>query len=104
MLLETFGATVRVAYSGAAGLELLAAFRPELIFLDLGMPEMDGYETARRIRAVPEGRDVVLVALTGWGQSQVYDCAREAGFDRQLTKPADIQALLELLSEKLNAS
>jgi len=104
MLLETFGATVRVAYSGAAGLELLAAFRPELIFLDLGMPEMDGYETARRIRAVPEGRDVVLVALTGWGQSQVYDRAREAGFDRQLTKPADIQALLELLSEKLNAS
>jgi CheY-like chemotaxis protein len=104
MLLETFGATVRVAYSGAAGLDLLTSFRPEVIFLDLGMPEMDGYETARRIRAAPEGRDVVLVALTGWGQSQVHDRASEAGFDGQLTKPADIQVLLELLSEKLNTS
>jgi CheY-like chemotaxis protein len=97
MFLETFGATVRVAYGGDAGLAALAAFKPDLVFLDLGMPGMDGYETARRIRALPEGREVRLVALTGWGQEQVRDRAREAGFDRQLTKPAGFEALQELL-------
>lgn len=97
MFLETFGAIVRVAYSGEAGLETLQDFRPELIFLDLGMPKMDGYETARRIRTLPEGRAVKLVALTGWGQDQILDRAREAGFDRQLTKPAAIEAVQELL-------
>jgi CheY-like chemotaxis protein len=99
MLLETFGATVCVAYSGAEGLQLLAAFRPELVLLDLGMPRMDGYETARRIRALPEGREAMLVALTGWGQEQVYDRARDAGFDQQLTKPASLEALHKLLAE-----
>ncbi|HTO78574.1 MAG TPA: response regulator, partial [Methylocystis sp.] len=69
------------------------------IFLDIGMPQMDGYETARRIRAAPEGRDVMLVALTGWGQTQVCDRVRDAGFDRQLTKPAGLDALQELLDE-----
>jgi PAS domain S-box-containing protein len=98
MCLETFGAKVRVAYSGAEGLAAFEAFRPELVFLDLGMPRMDGYETARRIRALPEGRDIQLVALTGWGQQQqVQDRARDAGFDRQLTKPASLEALRELL-------
>jgi PAS domain S-box-containing protein len=98
MLLETFGTTVHVAYSGATGLEALKAFKPELVFLDLGMPEMDGYETARQIRAQPEGRGVVLVALTGWGQAEIYDRAREAGFDRQLTKPAALESLSEILA------
>lgn len=98
LLLETLGATVRVAYSGAMGLTALAAFNPELVFLDLGMPGMDGYETARRIRAAPEGRDVKLVALTGWGQDQIRARARAAGFDRELTKPAGLEALLELLA------
>ncbi|WP_442756246.1 PAS domain S-box protein [Methylocystis sp. JAN1] len=97
MFLETFGATVQVAYSGAASLDAFASFKPDLVFLDLGMPGMDGYETARRIRAMPEGRDVQLVALTGWGQEQINDRARAAGFDRQLTKPAGFEALQELL-------
>jgi CheY-like chemotaxis protein len=97
MFLETFGAEVRVAYSGADGVEGVKDFTPELVFLDLGMPGMDGYETARRIRALPEGRDVKLVALTGWGQDQIRDRAREAGFDSQLTKPAGLEALQELL-------
>jgi PAS domain S-box-containing protein len=98
ILLETLGATVRVAYGGVAGIEALKAFKPELVFLDLGMPQVDGYETARQIRALPEGRHVPLVALTGWGQAQVYDQVREAGFDRQLTKPAALEALRELLA------
>lgn len=98
MFLETFGATVRVAYSGEGGVEAVQEFRPELIFLDLGMPKIDGYETARRIRALPEGRDVKLVALTGWGQGQIRERAADAGFDCQLTKPAGIEALQTLLN------
>lgn len=97
MLLETFGADVRVAYSGDAGLETVAAFRPKLVFLDIGMPQMDGYETARRLRALPQGRALTLVALTGWGQEQISARAREAGFDRQLTKPAGLADLEQLL-------
>lgn len=97
MFLETMGATVRAAYSGDAGLDALGEFDPELVFLDLGMPRMDGYETARRIRSRPEGRRLPLVALTGWGQDQVCARARAAGFDRHLTKPADLDALQNLL-------
>ncbi|WP_363346443.1 response regulator [Methylocystis echinoides] len=101
MLLETFGVDVRVAYGGEAGLNALSQFKPELVFLDLGMPKMDGYETARRLRDMPEGRTVKLVALTGWGQDQISDRARDAGFDFQLTKPAafeDLQRMLDSLS------
>lgn len=98
MFLETFGANVRVAYSGEDGVAALQEFRPELVFLDLGMPKIDGYETARRIRALSEGRDVKLVALTGWGQGQIRERAHDAGFDCQLTKPAGIEALQALLS------
>jgi PAS domain S-box-containing protein len=98
MLLENFGATVRVAYGGIAGIDAVETFKPELVFLDLGMPQVDGYETARQIRALPEGRHIPIVALTGWGQAQVYDRVRAAGFDRQLTKPAALEALTELLA------
>ncbi len=72
-------------------------FKPDLILLDLGMPEMDGYETAQRIRALPEGRRVKLVALTGWGREQVFQRARDAGFDLQITKPASLEALKEAI-------
>jgi CheY-like chemotaxis protein/two-component sensor histidine kinase len=98
-LLETFGATVRAAYSGAEGTTAAAEFRPDLIFLDLGMPQLDGYETARRIRALPEGRAATLVALTGWGPDQIRERAREAGFDAELTKPATLPALRRLLAD-----
>jgi len=100
MLLETFGADVQVAYSGESGLDAVEAFRPRLVFLDIGMPRMDGYETARRMRALPQGRDVTLVALTGWGQEQINDRAKLAGFDRQLTKPAGLDDLEQLLNSQ----
>jgi len=97
LLLETFGVKVRVAYDGPGGLDTLADFRPELVFLDLGMPGMDGYETARRIRQSPEGARLTLVALSGWGQLADRHRTQEAGFDRHLTKPADIDAVQDLL-------
>ena len=81
MLLELYGSTVHTAYSGAAGIEALRAFKPEFVFLDLSMPEIDGFETARRIRGSPEGHSVKLVALTAWGKEQVEERARNVGFD-----------------------
>ena len=81
------------------GLEALHEFKPDLVLLDLGIPGMDGYEVARRIRALPHGRNVKLVALTGWGREQVFERVRAAGFDDQLTKPASFEKLQELLEE-----
>ena len=97
LLLETLGAQVRIAYSGAQALTACAEFEPELIFLDLSMPQMDGFETARRLRALPSGRSVRLIALTGWGEERTRRLASEAGFDRHLTKPATLSELQALL-------
>jgi PAS domain S-box-containing protein len=97
MLLETFDASVRVAYDGSSGIEAVAQFEPDLVFLDVGMPEMDGHETARRIRARMDGRAPMLVALTGWGQDEDRARTREAGFDLHLTKPASVDSLENLL-------
>jgi PAS domain S-box-containing protein len=96
MLLEISGCTVSVAFDGGQALEMLESFRPDTVLLDIGMPEMDGYEVARRMRADPHGRDVLLVALTGWGQEEDKRRARAAGFDEHLTKPVD-PALLHAL-------
>lgn len=98
MLLELLGCDVRTAYCGEAGIPLVVEFRPSIIFLDLGMPDMNGYETARHIRAEPAGQQAQLVALTGWGQAADKARTREAGFDRHLVKPADIDALEELIA------
>ena len=97
ILLETLGVETRVAYSGAQGLAASSEFEPDLVFLDIGMPGMDGFETARRMRDQPTGRKAVLVALTGWGQDEVLRRVKEAGFNWHLTKPAsmaDLEALL----------
>ena len=98
LLLETLGATVRTAYDGPAGVGAVAAFEPDLIFVDIGMPGVDGYETARRIRSHPRERRFLLVALSGWGQKEDRLRAQEAGFDLHLTKPAPIDALKNLLA------
>jgi signal transduction histidine kinase len=101
---ETLGAMLRlrsldvhVVYDGPSAIEALGAFRPAVALLDIGMPGMDGYETARRMRGLPAGRDVKLVALSGWGQSHDRERAAQAGFDHHLVKPArpeDVERVL----------
>jgi CheY-like chemotaxis protein len=98
LLLKILGAEVEVANSGPAALLAVESYRPAVVLLDLGMPEMDGYEVARRIRERPEFDDVTLIALTGWGQDEDRRRAQEAGFNHHLVKPADISSLQELLA------
>jgi PAS domain S-box-containing protein len=105
MVLELLGHVVQTVYGGPAALQVVESFGPEIVLLDIGMPEMDGYEVARQMRAMPRGKSVRLVALTGWGQEEDKRRALEAGFDEHLTKPVE-PALLEVLlsAEPLQAS
>ncbi len=89
---------VKVAFDGLQGIEAAEEFRPEIVLLDIGMPKLNGYETAERIRRHPWGKQMVLVALTGWGQAEDRERSRQAGFDLHLVKPVDygqLRALLE---------
>ena len=97
LLLEILGAEVRIANDGSSALKAYDEYAPELVLLDIGMPDMDGYEVARRIRAHATGHRAKLVALTGWGQAEDSRRAREAGFDQHLVKPAQVEALKALL-------
>ena len=83
---------------------VLDAFKPDAVLLDIGMPGMDGYEVARRIRATSAHRDVLLIALTGWGQEHDHRRSRAAGFDHHLVKPPDIDKLRDLLTAHLHAT
>ena len=96
-LLEILGAQVSVVYSGESALAAVASERPAMVFLDIGMPQMDGYEVARRMRQHDGGRAIRLVALTGWGQEKDRRRSAAAGFDHHLTKPPDAEELRELL-------
>jgi PAS domain S-box-containing protein len=98
MLLELMGHEVRVVHDGPAALKAAADFLPELVFLDIGMPGMDGYEVARGLRKMPESGNQVLVALTGWGQEEDRRRTGEAGFDHHLVKPPDPQAVELILA------
>jgi CheY-like chemotaxis protein len=100
MLLQLEGRLVRVAADGADALKSFEQFQPEAVLLDIGLPDMDGYEVARRMRASAGGRKVLLIALTGWGQADDKRRAADAGFDEHLTKPLDPDFLSALLSMK----
>jgi signal transduction histidine kinase/CheY-like chemotaxis protein len=93
VLLSAMGAEVRTAYDGRSALLLLDELQPQIVFLDIGMPEMDGYEVAKRVRLRQSGDEIVLVAVTGWGQPADRQRAKEAGFDSHLVKPATFEDL-----------
>ena len=97
MLLEASGHHVQTAYTGRQALELARTFRPHALLLDIGLPDIDGYQLAQRVRAVPWGRSAVLVAVTGWGQEQDRLRAVEAGFDQHLVKPISAETVESLL-------
>jgi signal transduction histidine kinase len=97
-LLELRGHEIHKAVDGVEALEAATRVRPDLVLLDIGMPGMDGYEVARRIRSQPWGQEATLVALTGWGQENDRKRSREAGFDSHCIKPLDLQRLLSLLA------
>jgi signal transduction histidine kinase/CheY-like chemotaxis protein len=98
MLLRVLGTEVALAHSGRSALECVDTFKPDVVLLDIGMPGMDGYEVARRIRANPANRHISLIALTGWGQDEDRRRSTAAGFNHHLVKPADIDQLRQLLT------
>ncbi|HVV98825.1 MAG TPA: PAS domain S-box protein [Planctomycetaceae bacterium] len=99
MMLRLMGHEVRTAHDGVAGVETAAEFQPDIILLDIGMPRLNGYEAARKIREQPWGRNVTLVALTGWGQEEDRRRSEEAGFNSHIVKPVEPAALEKLVTE-----
>jgi CheY-like chemotaxis protein len=93
------GHEVSSAHDGQEAVEAAKRFRPDVAFLDLGMPRMNGYDAAPLIRQQPECADVMLVALTGWGQEEDKRRSQEAGFDVHMVKPIDFDELQKLLSK-----
>lgn len=100
MMLKLMGNEAKTAHDGLEALAVAAIFQPDLILLDIGMPKLNGYETAKRIREQPWGKNVMLVALTGWGQEEDRRKSDEAGFDSHMVKPIE-PALLEKLLANL---
>ncbi len=99
VLRRVYKQEVREAHDGPEAIDIAGEFRPDLVLLDIGMPGMDGYEVARRLRAAPHAGGVLLVALTGWGQESDRLKAKEAGFDHHLVKPVDPEAIRALLAD-----
>jgi CheY-like chemotaxis protein len=99
MLLEELGNDVQAAHDGQEALSIAASFRPDVAILDIGMPKLNGYDVAQRVRAETWGAEVALIALTGWGQSEDRRRSREAGFDHHLVKPVDGATLRKLIAD-----
>jgi two-component system CheB/CheR fusion protein len=97
VLLSRLGHEIHTATDGPAALEAVAAFSPDLVILDLGLPDMDGFEVARRLRAAPKTSGLTLVALSGYGREDDRRKCREVGFDDHAVKPVDFDRLQELL-------
>jgi CheY-like chemotaxis protein len=98
LLLSFSGHEVRVAHDGTAALRALREYRPDVAFLDIGMPGLTGYEVAQAVRSEPWGHEIKLIAVTGWGQPEDTQRARSAGFDRHLVKPIDPAEVDRLLN------
>jgi len=95
--LQVGGHIANTAFDGEQALEMAERIRPDVAFLDLGMPKMNGYEVCRRIRATDWGRQIIVIAQTGWGQEEDKRRTREAGFDAHLVKPVDPMAVMKLV-------
>ncbi|MBW3623293.1 MAG: PAS domain S-box protein [Armatimonadetes bacterium] len=98
-VLSLHGNEIRTAHDGPAALEAAHEFQPDVVLLDIGLPGMDGYEVARTLRGWEDLKDVILIALTGYGQEEDRRLSREAGFDRHLVKPVDLMHLQQLLQQ-----
>jgi two-component system CheB/CheR fusion protein len=98
-LLEIWGYEVRAAHDGLAAVEVAPEFHPDVVLLDIGLPGIDGYEVARRLRRRPELDGLLIVAVTGYGQDSDRQRAREAGCDHHLVKPVDLEVLRRLLAD-----
>ena len=99
MLLQLDGHEVRVAYDGEEALSIAESGFPQILLLDIGMPRLSGYEVAERVRALPRGQNVVMIAATGWGQEEDRRRSVESGFDAHLVKPMDPPTLLRVMGE-----
>lgn len=97
MLLEMWGHEVAYAYDGPTAIETAEQWHPEAVFLDIGLPGMDGYEVAERLRGLPEAKHAVLIAITGYGQEDDRRRSRRAGIDHHLVKPVAPDALRSLI-------
>jgi CheY-like chemotaxis protein len=92
-----FGQEVKLAYNGNDAITEAKRFLPDLILLDIGLPDMNGYDVCRKIRCEPSLRDTMIVALTGWGEDKHRQLSKEAGFNHHLVKPVGIDAIEKLL-------
>ena len=101
IMLELDGHEVQVLNDGSGARDVVRAFRPDVVLLDIGMPGMDGYAVARQLRDDAGDAAPLLVAITGFAQADDERRSREAGFDRHLVKPADREALQKLIAERL---
>jgi CheY-like chemotaxis protein len=97
LFIAAYGHETAVAHSGMEALAMAPSFQPEVVFLDLGMPEMDGYEVAVALRKIPELSHVYISALTGYNDQETRSRLKTTGFNRHLTKPADLSAVLHVL-------
>ncbi len=98
VFLEHAGHRTRVAHDGIAALAVANEFRPDVILLDIGLPGMDGHETARAIRQQPWAKELTIIATSGWGQESDKQRSRDVGIDHHLVKPVDPGALMQLLA------
>jgi signal transduction histidine kinase/PleD family two-component response regulator len=103
MLLEMEGFEVKVANEGMTALKIAEHFRPDVVLLDIGLPGMNGFEVAHRLRSQPESRDALLIALTGYGEAESRSRSAKAGFDFHMVKPADVGLLLSMLANPQEA-
>ena len=97
LVVKMLGNEVRTANDGQEAIGVAEDFQPDVVLMDLGMPRMNGYEAARHIRKQPWGQNMMLIALTGWGQEEDRQRTKEAGFDYHLVKPVSLDALQGLL-------